>query len=131
MKPTSSNLQSNTLADILERVLDKGVVIAGDITVTIGEVELLSIKIRLIIASVDKAKEMGIDWWRTDQMLSSLVAETGPQASLEQERKQLMLELENERLRAELATLKRNRLAAEVVDEIIEGEIVKPDPLKP
>jgi hypothetical protein len=131
VKPTSSNLQSNTLADILERVLDKGVVIAGDITVTIGEVELLSIKIRLIIASVDKAKEMGIDWWRTDQMLSSLVAETGPQASLEQERKQLMLELENERLRAELATLKRNRLAAEVVDEIIEGEIVKPDPLKP
>lgn len=116
MKTTNTNLQSSTLADILERVLDKGVVIAGDITVTIGEVELLSIKIRLIIASVDKAKEMGIDWWRTDQMLSSLAAETGPGASLEQQRRQLTLELENERLRAELDDLKRRRLAAEVIE---------------
>ncbi|MEM7735785.1 MAG: gas vesicle protein [Deinococcota bacterium] len=113
---TGTNLNSSTLADILERVLDKGVVIAGDITVTIGEVELLSIKIRLIIASVDKAKEMGIDWWRTDQMLSSLAAETGPAASLEQERKQLALELENERLRAELTELKQRRLATEIIE---------------
>jgi hypothetical protein len=108
-----TNLQSSTLADILERVLDKGIVIAGDITVTIGEVELLSIKIRLIVASVDKAKEMGIDWWRSDRMLSSLAGDEHAAAdtlALEQERQRLMLELENERLRAELATLRRQAL---------------------
>jgi hypothetical protein len=61
----------DTLADILERILDKGVVIAGDIKISVGEVELLQIKIRLIIASVDKAMEMGIDWWTEDPSLSS------------------------------------------------------------
>ncbi|MFF5856813.1 gas vesicle protein [Streptomyces sp. NPDC012751] len=59
------------LADILERVLDKGVVIAGDIRINLLDIELLTIKLRLIIASVDKAKEMGIDWWETDPALSS------------------------------------------------------------
>ena len=53
----------SSLADILERVLDKGIVIAGDITVSVGSVELLSIRIRLLVASVDKAKEIGINWW--------------------------------------------------------------------
>ena len=64
-------LQSTNLADILERVLEKGVVIAGDITISLVDVELLNIKIRLLIASVDKAKEMGIDWWEGDPALSS------------------------------------------------------------
>lgn len=59
-----------TLADILERVLDKGVVIAGDIKVNLCDIELLTIQIRLIICSVDKAQEIGIDWWRTDPYLS-------------------------------------------------------------
>lgn len=59
------------LVDILETVLDKGVVIAGDIKVNIADVELLTIKIRLVVASVDKAKEMGIDWWETDPHYSS------------------------------------------------------------
>jgi len=59
------------LAEILERVLDKGIVIAGDIKIQIADVELLTIKIRLLIASVDKAKEMGIDWWEHDSYLSS------------------------------------------------------------
>ncbi|WP_333778363.1 gas vesicle protein [Streptomyces sp. IBSBF 3136] len=59
------------LADILERVLDKGVVIAGDIRINLLDIELLTIKLRLIVASVDKAKEMGIDWWETDPALSS------------------------------------------------------------
>jgi len=54
---------SSTLADVLERVLDKGVVIAGDIKVKLVDIELLTIQIRLIIASVDKAKEIGMDWW--------------------------------------------------------------------
>ncbi|MGH2504637.1 MAG: gas vesicle protein [Ktedonobacterales bacterium] len=56
---------------MLERVLDKGIVIAGDITVSLGQVELLSIKLRLVVASIDKAQEIGIDWWRSDPALSS------------------------------------------------------------
>ncbi len=57
--------------DVLERVLDKGLVIAGDISVSVGSTELLSIRIRLLIASVDKAKEIGINWWESDPHLSS------------------------------------------------------------
>jgi len=63
--------QSANLADILERVLDKGIVIAGDIRVNLLDIELLTIKIRLLIASVDKAREIGIDWWAHDPSLSS------------------------------------------------------------
>ncbi|MEU6536997.1 gas vesicle protein [Streptomyces sp. NPDC047000] len=59
------------LADVLERVLDKGVVIAGDIRINLLDIELLTIKLRLVVASVDKAKEMGIDWWEDDPALSS------------------------------------------------------------
>lgn len=62
---------STNLADILERVLDKGIVIAGDIQINLLDIELLTIKLRLLIASVDKAKEMGIDWWESDPALSS------------------------------------------------------------
>ena len=65
----------SSLADILERVLDKGIVIAGDITVSVGSVELLSIRIRLLVASVDKAKEIGINWWESDPYLSSRTQE--------------------------------------------------------
>jgi hypothetical protein len=63
--------QGANLADILERVLDKGVVIAGDIRINLLDIELLTIKLRLVVASVDKAKEMGIDWWESDPALSS------------------------------------------------------------
>jgi len=56
-------MQSSTLSDVLERVLDKGIVIAGDIKIKLVDIELLSIQIRLVICSVDKAKEMGMDWW--------------------------------------------------------------------
>jgi hypothetical protein len=59
------------LADILERVLDKGIIIAGDIQVNLLDIELLTIRIRLLIVSVDKAQEMGIDWWRHDAGLTS------------------------------------------------------------
>ena len=68
-QPVKSSPPAN-LADILERVLDKGIVIAGDIRVNLLDIELLTIKIRLLVASVDKAQEMGIDWWRNDPMLS-------------------------------------------------------------
>lgn len=67
--PSSTNPSS--LADILERVLDKGIVIAGDIQINLLDIELLTIKLRLLVASVDRAKEMGIDWWEGDPSLSS------------------------------------------------------------
>ena len=58
------------LADILERVLDKGLVIAGDIRINLLDIELLTIRLRLLVASADKAREMGIDWWENDPFLS-------------------------------------------------------------
>jgi hypothetical protein len=59
------------LADVLERVLDKGIVIAGDIQINLLDIELLTVKLRLLVASADKAREMGIDWWQNDPFLSS------------------------------------------------------------
>ncbi|MEW2412831.1 gas vesicle protein [Streptomyces sp. NPDC046866] len=92
---------SASLADILERVLDKGIVIAGDIRINLLDIELLTIKLRILIASVDKAKEMGIDWWEHDESLSS----GSSRAAREEEAR--MLAAENERLRAELERLRR------------------------
>ena len=66
-----STPDSANLADILERVLDKGIVIAGDIQINLLDIELLTIKLRLLVASVDRAREMGIDWWESDPSLSS------------------------------------------------------------
>jgi hypothetical protein len=63
--------ETTNLADILERVLDKGIVIAGDIQINLLDIELLTIKLRLLVASVDKAKEMGINWWESDDSLSN------------------------------------------------------------
>ncbi len=65
------------LADVLERVLDKGIVVAGDIRVELLEIELLTIKLRLLIASADKARELGIDWWRGDPFLSGDLTKHG------------------------------------------------------
>jgi len=73
------SVNSSSLADILERVLDKGVVIAGDIKIKLVDIELLTIQIRLLIASVDKAQELGIDWWMFNPDLSSGAA-AAPQA---------------------------------------------------
>jgi hypothetical protein len=69
-RPPAQSGSSGNLADILERVLDKGIVIAGDIQINLLDIELLTIKLRLLVASVDKAREMGIDWWETDPQLS-------------------------------------------------------------
>jgi len=77
--------EATNLADILERVLDKGIVIAGDIKIQIADIDLLNIKIRLLVASVDKAMEMGINWWQSDPYLSSKAKE----AELEKENKML------------------------------------------
>ncbi|MFH9725984.1 gas vesicle protein [Streptomyces sp. NPDC017254] len=90
---------SANLADILERVLDKGIVIAGDIRINLLDIELLTIKLRILVASVDKAKEMGIDWWEHDPSLSS--RHSGEP-----------LAEENRRLRAELEALRRDAVVA-------------------
>src|SRR6187200_2559552 len=68
---TEGQGRSTGLVDVLDRVLDKGLVIAGDIKVSLAEVELLTIRIRLLICSLDKAQEIGLDWWRYDRELSS------------------------------------------------------------
>ncbi|KNB52282.1 gas vesicle protein [Streptomyces caatingaensis] len=99
---------SANLADILERVLDKGVVIAGDIRINLLDIELLTIKLRLVVASVDKAREMGIDWWESDRSLSS-GARTRE------------LREENDRLRARLAALE-DRPALEEHPALEDGE---------
>jgi len=65
------SIESTNLADLLERVLDKGIVIAGDIKIKLVDVELLTIQIRLVICSVDKAKEMGMDWWVNNPAFNS------------------------------------------------------------
>ncbi|HSI97393.1 MAG TPA: gas vesicle protein, partial [Gaiellaceae bacterium] len=88
--------QPANLADILERVLDKGIIIAGDIQVNLLDIELLTIKIRLLVASVDRAREMGIDWWEHDPTLSS---------------GQRDLSLENQRLRERIGELEASRTA--------------------
>lgn len=63
--------QSSNILEILEKILDKGVVIAGDIKISLADVDLLTIKIRLLVTSVDKAKEIGLDWWNSDPYYSS------------------------------------------------------------
>ena len=90
-------IQATNLADILERVLDKGIVIAGDITISLVNVELLNIKLRLLVASVDKAMEMGINWWESDPFLSSRAKKLEEDNRLLQERL--------ERLEAKLGVL--------------------------
>jgi hypothetical protein len=71
MAEQMTSLQATSLADLLDRVLDKGVVIVGDIKIDLVDVELLTIKIRLLIASVDKAKAIGINWWEGDSFLKA------------------------------------------------------------
>ena len=87
-----SSPQSTNLGDILERVLDKGIVIAGDIQVNLLDIELLTIKLRLVIASLDTAREVGIDWWENDPWLTG---------------KRSQLELENEKLKARIESLEQ------------------------
>lgn len=69
--PPNSAVQSTNIADLLERVLDKGVVIAGDIRISLVNVELLTIQLRLVICSVEKAEQMGMDWWVNNPVFSS------------------------------------------------------------
>jgi hypothetical protein len=90
---TGGGGQPTNLGDILERVLDKGLVIAGDIQVNLLDIELLTIKLRLIVASLDTAKQVGIDWWEHDPWLTG------------DKRQRPELEEENQRLRERIAEL--------------------------
>ncbi|MFJ5050065.1 gas vesicle protein [Streptomyces sp. NPDC088719] len=90
--PPANGPHTTNLADILERVLDKGIVIAGDIKIDLLDIELLTIRLRLFVASVDTAKKAGIDWWETDPALSSRASRNA-------------LEDENRRLRERLQAL--------------------------
>jgi hypothetical protein len=98
--------QVANLGDILERVLDKGLVIAGDIQVNLLDIELLTIKLRLVIASLETAREVGIDWWERDPWLS---AKAFDRASEDRE-----LEQENQRLRERVEQLESGRSVEEL-----------------
>jgi hypothetical protein len=93
---------TTNLADLLERILDKGIVIVGDIRVNLLDIELLTIKLRLLVASVDRAKEMGIDWWEHDPSLSSRAAQRHEVEDGDEHDRVLE---ENERLRERIAAL--------------------------
>lgn len=97
--------RSSGLVDVLDRVLDKGLVIAGDIRVSLAEVELLTIRIRLLVCSIDKAEQIGLDWWRHDPNLSVAARR---------------LTLENETLREQI------RLLEQRVDALAPGR-AEPD----
>jgi Gas vesicle protein len=91
------------LADILERVLDKGIVIAGDIQINLLDIELLTIKLRLLIASVERAQEMGINWWESDPSLQAV----GPGEGEGGDSDRAQLEKENRELRERLERIER------------------------
>src|SRR5438874_13635324 len=93
---TDGHGRASGLVDVLDRVLDKGLVVAGDIKVSLADVELLTIRIRLLICSIDKAEQIGLDWWRFDHHFSP---------------GQLMLSAEDEELNRQIRALER-RLAA-------------------
>ncbi|MBI1849488.1 MAG: gas vesicle protein [Planctomycetes bacterium] len=89
-QPSAS--RSTGLVDVLDRVLDKGLVIAGDIKISLAEVELITIRVRLLVCSLDKAQEIGLDWWKYDRYLSP-----GKQTAM----------VENERLKKQIRALER------------------------
>jgi hypothetical protein len=84
-----SGPQPANLGDILERVLDKGIVVAGDIKVNLLDIELLTIKLRLVIASLDTARQVGINWWESDPWLSTAAMDRSRDRDLEEENRQL------------------------------------------
>ena len=102
LAPANSNGRES-LIDVLDRVLDKGVVIAGDIRINLLDIELLTIKIRLLIASADKAREMGIDWWAHDPQLNGKAKQD--QQRLENDRDRAALEDRVTRMESKLDKL--------------------------
>jgi hypothetical protein len=90
--------RSQGLVDVLDRILDKGLMIAGDIRIQLADVELLTIQIRLLVCSLDKAEEMGINWWKTDPRLSTYASEQAALAPKLEELSQRLQALERQRL---------------------------------
>lgn len=90
------NNQPDSLADVLERVLDKGVVIVGDIVVNVLDIELLSLKLRLFVSSAETAREMGMDWWTTDPFFNSRAVDStdGDRRALNEENARLRARIE-------------------------------------
>jgi hypothetical protein len=108
MQPLSGRGQPDSLADVLERVLDKGIVIVGDIVVNVLDIELLSLKLRLFVASAQTAQEMGMDWWTRDPFFTSQGRENELDSSTERRRgERARLEAENHDLRKRLEALER------------------------
>ena len=101
--------RSQGLVDVLDRILDKGLVIAGDVRVKLANVELLTIQVRLLICSIDKAEQIGLTWWKTDPLLAG-----GDPAATEQVRR------ENEELRERL------RLLEERMAQLAPGSMAAP-----
>jgi hypothetical protein len=108
------NGRASGLVDVLDRVLDKGLVVAGDIKISLAEVELLTIRIRLIVCSIDKAEQIGLDWWRQDPNLSVAARR---------------LTAENDVLRQELHLLREKVAALEVEGEGSRGRSRTADPV--
>ena len=88
--------QPQGLVDILDKILDKGLVVAGDVKVSLANVELLTIQLRLVICSIDKAQEIGINWWRSDRFYSADAPAALPSADEYASLKQRLQELENQ-----------------------------------
>jgi hypothetical protein len=95
--------RSDSLADVLERVLDRGIVIAGDVVVNVLDIELLTLKLRLVVASVDTAAKMGMDWWTRDPFLSSHARDQ-------------LVDTENRALRERIEALEQRLAVAELKD---------------
>ena len=92
--------ETTTLADLLDRVLDKGLVVAGDISVSLANVELLTIQVRLLVCSIDKAEQIGLNWWRSDPRLSSSAAAAALTTNAETEARLARIEEQLTRLAA-------------------------------
>jgi hypothetical protein len=86
--------RTHGLVDILDRVLDKGLVVAGDIKINLANVELLTIQIRLLVCSIDKAQQIGLNWWQTDPRLSSTGANALPSGDTEDRLRRIEAQLE-------------------------------------
>ena len=88
--------QPQGLVDILDKILDKGLVVAGDVKVSLANVELLTIQLRLVICSIDKAQEIGINWWRSDRFYSAEAQRALPSAEDYDSLKSRITELEKQ-----------------------------------
>jgi hypothetical protein len=108
----TTSTQGSTLADVLERVLDKGIVIAGDISVSVANTELLNIRIRLLVSSVDKAREIGINWWENNPHFSAQTqAQTQQLLEANRQLQQRVESLEAELKQVKALPVQRNPLA--------------------